>query len=125
MHLAGIAAARRELDVATARRMKVVFVSTDPARDTPGRIRSWLDAFDRDFVGLRGAKETVDSIMISIGLPPSVYEPPDEQGFYVVGHASQVLAFSPAGKTRVVYPFGTRQADWAHDVPRLVASGDE
>jgi protein SCO1/2 len=41
----------------------------------------------------------------------------------VVGHASQVLAFSPDGSIRVVYPFGTRQADWKHDIPLLAAAG--
>lgn len=121
VHLAGLAAVRRELDAATRRRMKVVFVSTDPGRDTPERIRSWLDAFDPKFVGLRGTKAEVDSIQLSFGLPPSIYEEPDETGFYVVGHASQVLGFSPDGSTRVVYPFGTRQADWKHDIPKLVA----
>ena len=122
VHLAGLAAVRRELDAAAQRRMKVVFVSTDPGRDSPERIRSWLDAFDPDFVGLRGTKAEVDSIQLSLGLPPSVYEEPDENGFYIVGHASQVIGFSPDGATRVVYPFGTRQADWKHDIPKLIAA---
>ena len=121
VHLAGLAAVRRELDAAAQRRMKVVFVSTDPDRDTPERIRSWLDAFDPDFVGLRGTKAEVDSIQLSLGLPPSVYDEPDESGFYIVGHASQVIGFSPDGATRLIYPFGTRQADWKHDIPKLIA----
>lgn len=124
VHLAGLAAVRRELDAAAQRRMKVVFVSTDPKRDTPERIRSWLDAFDPDFIGLRGTKAEVDSIQLSLGLPPSVYDEPDESGFYIVGHASQVIGFSPDGAIRVVYPFGTRQADWKHDIPKLIAAGD-
>lgn len=125
VHLAGLAAVRRELDAAAQRRMKVVFVTTDPGRDTPERIRSWLDVFDRDFVGLTGTKAEVDAIQLSLGLPPSFYEEPDESGFYVVGHASQVIGFSPDGSTRVVYPFGTRQADWKHDIPKLIAAGAE
>ncbi|MDT8437019.1 MAG: SCO family protein, partial [Gemmatimonadota bacterium] len=126
VHLAGLAAARRELDTATRRGMKVVFVSVDPERDTPERIRAWLDQFDSDFVGLRGTKAEVDSIQLSLGLPPSVYEPPDDSGFYIVGHASQVIGFAPDGSLRVLYPFGTRQADWKHDIPKLVrlAGGD-
>ncbi|MEW5915208.1 MAG: copper chaperone PCu(A)C, partial [Gemmatimonadota bacterium] len=38
-----------------------------------------------------------------------------------VGHAAQVFAFGRDNVARVVYPFGTRQEDWAHDLPRLVA----
>jgi len=125
VHMASLAAVRRQLPSELQRSMKVVFVTTDPERDTPERIRDWLANFDPDFVGLRGSKAEVDSIQLSLGLPPSIYEPPDETGFYVVGHASQVLAFSPDGSIRVIYPFGTRQADWKHDIPLLAAAADD
>ena len=118
VHMAGIAAVRRELPVALQRRIKVVFVTVDPDRDTPERLRSWLDTFDRSFVGLRGDAVRVEGIQHALGLPPAA--PADTAGSdYLVGHASQVLAFSPDGAVRVVYPFGTRQADWQHDLPRL------
>ena len=57
--------------------------------------------------------------MLSMGLPPAVRDTaagPD----YPVGHASQVIAYPPGVDYRVVYPFGTRQADWAHDLPKLL-----
>jgi protein SCO1/2 len=122
VHMASLAAVRRDLPAELQRSMKVVFVTTDPERDTPERIRTWLASFDPDFVGLTGSKQVVDSIQLSIGLPPSIYEEPDENGFYIVGHASQVLAFSPDGSIRVIYPFGTRQSDWMHDIPKLAAA---
>jgi len=125
VHMASLAAVRRDLPAELQRSMKVVFVTTDPGRDSPERIRGWLANFDPDFIGLTGDKATVDSIQLAMGLPPSIYEPPDEDGFYVVGHASQVLAFSPDGRIRVIYPFGTRQADWKHDIPRLAAAGSD
>ena len=124
VHMASLAAVRRDLPTELQRSMKVVFVTTDPERDTPERIRSWLANFDPDFVGLTGSKTVVDSIQLSMGLPPSIYEEPDENGFYIVGHASQVLAFSPDGSIRVIYPFGTRQSDWMHDIPKLAAAAN-
>ena len=118
VHMASIAAVRRELPVSLQRRIKVVFVTVDPERDTAERLRSWLDTFDRSFVGLRGEPERVGGILQAMDLPPAVV--PDTAGRdYLVGHASQVIAFSPDGAVRVVYPFGTRQADWQHDLPRL------
>jgi protein SCO1/2 len=122
VHMASLAAVKRDLPVELQRRMKVVFVTTDPERDTPERTSSWLANFDPDFVGLRGEKATVDSIQLAMGLPASVYQPPDEEGFYIVGHASQVIGFSPDGSIRVIYPFGTRQADWKHDIPKLAGA---
>ncbi|HKY59798.1 MAG TPA: SCO family protein [Gemmatimonadota bacterium] len=121
IHMGNIAAVLKDLGYERRRRVEVVFVSTDPERDTPERIRSWLDRFDPAFVGLRGSRARVDSIQRSLGLPPSVLEPKAADGGYAVGHAAQVLAFPPDGPARVVYPFGTRQADWAHDLPLLVS----
>ena len=121
VHMGNIAAVLGDLPQPQRRRVEVVFVSTDPERDTPERIRSWLDRFDRGFVGLRGSRAEIDSIQRSLGLPPSVVEPRAVDGAYTVGHAAQVLAFSLDGPARIVYPFGTRQADWAHDLPLLIA----
>jgi protein SCO1/2 len=121
IHMGNIAAVLKDLGVERRRHVEVVFVSTDPERDTPGRIREWLDRFDPAFVGLRGDRAEVDAIQRSLGLPPSVLEPRAGDGSYAVGHAAQVVAFSPDGPARIVYPFGTRQADWAHDLPLLIA----
>jgi protein SCO1/2 len=121
VHMGNLAAVLEDVGYERRREVEVVFVSTDPERDSPERIRSWLDRFDHSFVGLRGDRALVDSLQRSLGLPPSVLEPRAGDGSYAVGHAAQVLAFSPDGPARVVYPFGTRQADWAHDLPLLVS----
>jgi protein SCO1/2 len=118
VHMANIAAALGQVGWQTRRRVKVVFVTTDPDRDTPERIREWLDRFDPTFVGLRGTAEEVAAIQAELNLPPSVI-PSDTTSEYEVGHAAQVLAFSPSGMATIAYPFGTRQADWVHDLPLL------
>jgi protein SCO1/2 len=125
VHMANLAAALDLVGWRTRRRVKVVFVTTDPNRDTPERIREWLDRFDSSFIGLRGTADEVAAIQAELKLAPSVI-PPDTTGDYDVGHAGQVLAFSPSGPATVAYPFGTRQADWVHDLPLLAKTrGDE
>ena len=120
IHMANIGQVLRDMGVARRRRVTVVFVTTDPERDTAERIREWLDVFDASFVGLRGTIDEVNQIQIDLGLPPSVNADTDENGGYLVGHAASVIAFSPDGPARLRYPFGTRQADWAHDLPKLM-----
>ena len=44
--------ALRKLPAESESQFQVVFVTTDPARDTPGVIRAWLDHFDKRFIGL-------------------------------------------------------------------------
>jgi len=47
----------------------VVFVTTDPARDTAGQLRRWLDLFDRHFVGLTGAEAALEAVQKAAGVP--------------------------------------------------------
>jgi protein SCO1/2 len=122
VHVANIAAVLKDSPYELRQQFKVVFVTTDPERDTPERIRAWLDNFDSTFIGLRGDEEEVNDIMNQLGLPGSIKEGEGDQ--YTVGHAASVIAFSKEGPAHVVYPFGTRQADWAHDLPRLAEHGD-
>lgn len=119
VHMANIAAVLRKLAPDIANQVKVVFVSTDPKRDTPQRIREWLDQFDPTFIGLRGPLDDVNAIQQQIGLAPAMMEGSQGQP-YTIGHAAQVIAYTRDGFAHVVYPFGTRQVDWAHDLPRLV-----
>lgn len=124
VHMAGIASVLRDLPWEVRDRIRVVFVSTDPGRDTPERMREWLSGFDPRFIGLRGDMEAVNRIQAKLALPPAIRGavPPDGEdgGGYEVGHAAQVLVFG-AGDRRLAYPFGTRQADWRHDLPLLVS----
>ncbi len=123
IHLASIAAVRRDFPHEVRSRIKVVFVSTDPERDTPERLRAWLDGFDKSFVGLLGTVEQVNDIERSFGLAPSFVDPAQDPESYMVGHAAQVLAFTTDNLAHIAYPFGTRQSDWAKDLPRLARDG--
>lgn len=125
-HLANIAGALSRMSAADQAKIRVVFVTTDPSRDTLPRLRSWLNNFDRRFIGLRGSLDEVNDIQAKLGLPPAQMElmanmPPGPRvSAYGVGHAAQVLAFAPDDSLRAEYPSGFTQADWANDLPRLM-----
>ena len=122
VHMANLSAALHKLPDRVSRRVKVVFVTTDPDRDTPERLRAWLDHFDKGFVGLTGSAAGIDSAQRLLQLPPAVREEIGE-GRYLVGHVAQIIVFTRDGLGRYAFPFGTRQADWARELPRLVEIG--
>lgn len=119
VHLTNIAAALRRLPPEQRNRIRVVFVTTDPARDSLPRLRAWLDNFDRRFIGLRGSADEVSRIETALALPSSIID--SSKADYVVGHASQVLAFTPDDSLRLVYPSGVQAQDWVRDLPRLLS----
>lgn len=123
-HLTNIAAALRRLSAADQERVRVVFVTTDPTRDTPVRLRSWLDNFDRSFIGLTGSTDSVNAIQQRLGLPPATMEMMDPRASgpraaYGMGHAAQVFAFTPDDSLRAEYPNGFNVDDWVNDLPKL------
>jgi protein SCO1/2 len=123
VHAANVASVLRTLPYADRQRAQFVFVTTDPARDSLPALRAWLDHFDETFVGLTGDLARIDSLQVALGLPPSSRDTPQPDGTYGVGHAAQVLVITPDDTVRFAYGFGTRQADWAADLPILLRSG--
>lgn len=128
LHMANIAAVLKTMPAEDRARVATVFVTTDPERDTPARLKEWLANFDPSFVGLTGTAAEITSAQAALNLPPAQREYPSaDSSAYFVGHAAQVFAFARDGYAYTIYPFGIRQEDWANDLPLLVrdATGTE
>ena len=120
VHVQNVAAVLHTLSFEDQQQARFVFVTADPARDSLRVLRAWLDHFDKSFIGLRGEDADVAGIMGAIGLPPVMRGAPGANGWYEVGHPATVIVFTADDSAHVLYPFGTRQADWAEDIPRLL-----
>ena len=117
--MSNLAAVLDRLTSTERSRMAVVFVTTDPARDTPSVLGPWLRAFDSEFIGLTGSAEALEAAQRAAGVIPAT-RGAGGPGSYPVFHAAQVIVVSPDDSIHVEYPFGTRQRDWADDIPRLL-----
>jgi protein SCO1 len=125
INLATLDSAMEALGPKVRGKVDVVFVTADPARDTPQVLRDYLDRFDTGFVGLTGTLPEVKAAQQEAKLPIATLDTKkDSSGNYTVGHATQMIVYAPDGEARIVYPFGTRQSDWSRDLPRLLA-GEE
>ncbi|WP_164699813.1 SCO family protein [Modestobacter sp. KNN46-3] len=71
--MADVMLALGEVDPAVAEKTSVVFVTTDPARDTPEVLGEYLDRFDAglptQFIGLTGDQEQIDQAQLAAGVP--------------------------------------------------------
>lgn len=119
MHMANLGSALKRMPASMADQVKLVFVTTDPARDTPQALRRWLDLFDRRFIGLTGTERTVEAVQRAAGVPPAT-KTGAANGNYAVAHANFVLAYSKDNLAHVIYPGGVSKDDWVHDLPLLI-----
>ena len=143
--MASIAAALRTAPGDLRERTRVVFVTTDPERDSGPVVRRFLDQFSADFVGLTGTRAQVDAAQVATGFAPAerggpvptLPGKPDQHTHavgtaphkhvgplgYGVGHADVIFAFDSEDRMPVLYDGGVRASDLAADLP-LLASGD-
>ena len=120
--MSDLAAALREVDASLRSEVAVVFVTVDPARDTPGVLTEWLGAFDPAFVGVTGPQERIHAAATAFGV--DVDDPVIlTDSTYNITHGTQTTVFTKDGRNRVVYPAGTPVQDYVHDLPILAAVG--
>jgi protein SCO1/2 len=119
LHMANIARSLQQLPTEVGEQVKVVFVTTDPARDSAAVLRAWLDHFDRRFIGLTGSEAAIAAAQRAAHIPPASKTVRANQD-YAVGHASFVLAYTKDNLAHLIYPGGVTPMDWAHDLPLLV-----
>lgn len=97
--LAQLAAIKRSLarQFPSAPQPRYVFVSVDPQRDTPGRLASYLGAFDADFTGATG--DPTQIAMLSDALTAfHRLGSPSAGGDYGVVHSGEIYLLDPAGR---------------------------
>ncbi|MGB8650941.1 MAG: SCO family protein, partial [Mycobacteriales bacterium] len=139
--MADVAAALRKVSAQEGAKVRVVFVTTDPKRDTAPVLRRWLDQFSPGFVGLLGTAAQVARAQTAAGIPPAYPEGPvptisghpDEHVHkpgtaphkhfgplgYSVAHSAVIFAYDAADRLPVVYPGGVTPSDIAADLPVL------
>ena len=121
--MSSLASAMTRLDAEDRAEVDVVFVTTDPARDTPEELRTYLDRFDPSFIGLTGDLDTI----IDTGRPLAVAVEQGEKlasGGYEVTHGTHVTGINSDDVASVVWTQGTSAAEFASDVHQLLAQKD-
>jgi protein SCO1 len=116
--MADIAVALRSVGPELAKQVQVVFVTTDPKRDTTARLAEWLGRFDADlptkFIGLTGSQQVLDQAQLSAGVPVA------QDGGQT--HSALLLLYGADDKAHVAFDAGNSPKDIAHDL-KLVATG--
>ncbi|MFJ2111746.1 SCO family protein [Streptomyces sp. NPDC087850] len=119
--MSNIAIAMKSLSPADRAKLQVVFVTTDPERDTSAELAKWLpSAGDPSFIGLTGGFPTIQAGARQLGI--GIDAPTKEKDGSVVSmHGTQVIAFSPkTDEGYVLYGEDATAEDYAKDLPKII-----
>ena len=84
-------------DPARAAKVTPVFITVDPARDTPPVLKQFVTAFHPRAVGLTGSPAAIDAVAKEYGVAHSV-GPKAADGGYLVQHSGAAYLMGPDGQ---------------------------
>jgi len=90
-------------DAARAAKVTPIFITLDPARDTPAVLTQWTDAFDPHLIGLTGSEQQIDAVAKQFAIFFR-REEADADGAYLVDHARMALLMGPKGEPIALVP---------------------
>jgi protein SCO1 len=104
--------------------LRVIFVTVDPARDTPQAVGLYVHAFDPEFIGLTGDDKAIKQMAANFGVAVSKVELPG--GEYTMDHSAVVFLLNNQGQVAGIFtpPFDIPRmaADLGHAAPYLPKS---
>lgn len=96
---------------------RIVLISVDPDRDTPNKMREYLEFFDSDFLGLTAAEEKLAPLLSVLGV--SVMKQNLGQDQYTVTHNPQVFVSNQSGDVIAIMSSAENAETVATDFVRI------
>jgi protein SCO1/2 len=108
---------------AKADAVQTIFISVDPARDTPERLAAYLstDAFPKRVLGLTGTPAQVDGVAKAYHV---YYQKAGEGAAYSVDHSTFTYLMNPKGGFACVIPYNQTPQEIAARIQAAMAKGD-
>lgn len=101
-------------DATRAAKVVPIFLTVDPARDTPAAIAPFVKAFHPRFVGLTGDEAAVAAMMKAYGIYARKVETRDgDDENYLVDHFAVFYLFGPNGEPVAFAPHGSSASEVA------------
>lgn len=102
-----------------AARVQVLFVTLDPARDTPEKLASYVTYFDKDFLALYGDQAATERTAKEFKVTYIKHESGSAAG-YLMDHSAGLYGFDTYGRLRVLINHDAELVSIVHDVKLLL-----
>ena len=117
--LALLKAVREQLG-AKAEQLQVIFFSVDPERDTPAKIKPYVEYFDPSFIGITGSTDEVGHLARALGLAFTKVDQ-GETGAYTIDHSVALVLINPEGQIAAYFSTPHTLAGLSSDLASIMA----
>ena len=100
-------------------KLRTIFVTVDPHRDTQQVLTDYLGSFDSNVIGLYGDDAATTAAKASFGVF-SQNQAPDKNGNYLVNHTASVFLMDAKGQFQGTIDYGEAEASAEAKIKRLV-----
>jgi protein SCO1/2 len=116
--LGNLSSALTRLDGKEREQVEVVFVTTDPARDSGEVVRDYLDRYDPGFTGVTGELADIEQVAASVGV--GMGEELPSGGYEVDAHTTTVTGIDVADEAPIFWSQTTSPSEFAEDITALL-----
>lgn len=118
--MSALSAAMKRLDSADRKDVDVVFVTTDPSRDSTAVLRKYLDRYDPAFLGLTGPLGQIVKLSDSMHIYVGAGEKLPSGGRDLNAHDTHVSGIESPGAARMIWNITTSPKQYADDIHTLL-----
>jgi protein SCO1 len=86
-------------------RVRTLYISVDPDRDTPEVLKADLANFSVEALGLTGTKDRIDAVVKQYAAAYEIVPTPESAAKYTISHTTKVYALDARGRVRTTFAY--------------------
>ncbi len=86
--------------------LQVLFITVDPARDTPEQLKEYVRFFSEDLIGLSGSEQQIEAVKQAYHVQSKIFRKHASDQNYSVDHSANLYVIDQAGKLVNIVPYG-------------------
>ncbi|WP_321276581.1 SCO family protein [Thiomicrorhabdus indica] len=122
-NLGNLSVAYRGLTQQQKDNLQILFVSVDPERDTPERLKQYADYFESGIIGVTGSAQTVAEISQRYGVVYARVDDPNNGTNYAVDHSAFTYVVDQNGVLQEQLPHATSPENFIEVIKRYQDKG--
>jgi len=97
------------------------FISVDPDRDTPERLKQYVQYFDPEFLAATGDPKELQDLATRVGVVFVVPENPEDEN-YVVDHSTFIVFWNPQVSLKAIFKAPHKPEELVKGIKRIIAA---